>query len=224
MRILLVDDEIKLTDALSYILKKNNYQVDVANDGETGLDFALSGIYDMIVLDRMLPYKDGITILKEIRKQGITTPVLLLTAKDTVADRIIGLDAGADDYLVKPFATEELLARIRAASRRNTETIKEENISAGNMKLLLNDCMLLIKDKKIKLTLKETHILDVLMNNLNMTITRSQLLDKIWGFTKEVEMNNIETHICYLRRKVNFKDAGLKLETIRGVGYSLKEK
>ncbi|MCQ2978656.1 MAG: response regulator transcription factor [Clostridia bacterium] len=225
MRVLLIDDEVKLTDALSFMLKKDGYAVDIANDGLSGYDHAESGIYDVIVLDVMLPYKDGLTILKELRENEINTPIIMLTAKNSVEDKIKGLDLGADDYLPKPFSIEELLARIRALSRRkDTELSNINDIKVRNMTLMPNECLLKINNEEIKLKFKEMQIIEMLMNNFNRTVTREMLLDKVWGYDKDVDVNNIEAHVCFLRKKINFHDAGLKLETVRGIGYCLKDK
>ena len=156
MRILVVEDELHLSEALSHILKKNNYTVDVANDGETGLDNALSGIYDVIVLDIMLPKTDGITVLKTLRSEGFDTPVILLTAKNEISDKVLGLDSGADDYLAKPFNTEELLARIRALGRRRGEIVSNTNtISYGDITLNTSSLKLTAGASEITLTLKD---------------------------------------------------------------------
>ena len=225
MRILIIDDEVKLTDALSFMLKKESYTVDVANDGITGYEHAESGIYDIIVLDVMLPYKDGLSVLKELRLNSINTPIIMLSAKNSIEDKIAGLDLGADDYLPKPFSSEELLARIRALFRRKDNELKlSTDIKVRDMVLMPNECVVKIKNEEIKLKLKEAQIIEMLMNNFNRTVTREQLLDKVWGFDKDVDVNNIEAQVCFLRKKVNFKDAGLKLETVRGIGYSLKDK
>lgn len=226
MRILLVDDEEKLTDALSFMLKKEGYAVDIANDGLSGYDYAESGIYDVIVLDVMLPYKDGLSILKELRENEISTPIIMLTAKNSIEDKIKGLDLGADDYLPKPFSTEELLARIRALGRRKDTQLQNtsNDIKIRNLVLMPNECIVKINNEEIKLKFKEMQIIELLMNNFNRTVTREMLLDKVWGFDKDVDVNNIEAHVCFLRKKINFSDANLKLETVRGIGYCLKDK
>lgn len=223
MRLLLIEDEKKLSDALSYILRKNSYGVDVANDGITGQELAETGIYDIIILDRMLPGKEGVSILKELRKQGMSIPVLILTAKDEIRDRVEGLDAGADDYLIKPFSTDELLARIRALSRRQNEQIKSENLQIGSFELNPLNCEAVIGDETTKLTLKESQLLELLLRNSGKVITREQILDRVWGIDSEVEMNNIEIYVCYLRKKLDLNTAGIRIETVRGIGYCLKE-
>jgi DNA-binding response OmpR family regulator len=224
MRLLLVEDEKRLSEALVFMLKKNKYTVDTAYDGETGEDMAKTDIYDMIILDRMLPKKDGVAILRSIRAEGIKTPVLFLTAKDTIENRVEGLDAGADDYLIKPFSTEELLARLRALSRRQGEMISNEGLSVGNITLDALHCEAAIKGKEpIKLTLKECQLLELLMKNKGQVITKEQILDRVWGFDMDVDFNNVEIYIHYLRKKLNCSAANVRITTVWGIGYCLEE-
>jgi DNA-binding response OmpR family regulator len=222
MRLLLVEDEKRLSEALAYIFKKNNYGIDVAYDGETGQEMAETGIYDLIVLDRMLPKKEGVSVLKELRVKGIKTPVLLLTAKDAVEDRVAGLDAGADDYLVKPFATEELLARVRALARRQNEQLTGEKLQVASLILDPLQCEATCGNEKIKLTLKESQLLELFMRNRGQVISKEQILDRIWGLDTDVELNNVEIYIHYLRKKLNPEKSYVRLETVRGIGYCLK--
>ena len=221
MRILLVEDEPRLSEALTYILKKNNYGVDTAYDGETGQAMAETGVYDLIILDRMLPRKEGVTLLKELRSQGIHTPVLLLTAKDSLQDRIEGLDAGADDYLVKPFSTEELLARLRALGRRWSGQIQDEQLNVAGLILKPLHCELTQGNETVKLTLKESLLLELFMRNLGQVITKEQILDRVWGLDTDIETNNVEIYVHYLRKKLN--SPNVRIETVRGIGYCLKE-
>lgn len=223
MRILLVEDEARLADALEHILKKQGYLVDVSYDGTEGLDMAGTGIYDLIILDRMLPGLDGIEILKHIRTNKMTTPVIFLTAKDAVSSRIEGLDAGADDYLIKPFSKDELLARVRALSRRSEHLQVNNKFSVASLHLdtMLNEVS--IDGEITRLTVTEVQLLELLMRNLGQTLTKEQILDRIWGFNKEVEIKNVELYIFYLRKKVNFEKSGLTIHTVRGIGYLLKE-
>lgn len=221
MRLLLVEDEPRLSEALTYILKKNSYGVDIALDGETGLDMAETGVYDLIILDRMLPRKEGVSLLKDLRRQGINTPVLLLTAKDSIQDRIEGLDAGADDYLIKPFSTDELLARLRALGRRTPSHIQGEALTMAGFTFKPLHCELTKDNKTVKLTLKESLLLELFMRNPGQVITKEQILDRVWGLDTDVEANNVEIYVHYLRKKLNSPD--LKIETVRGIGYCLKE-
>lgn len=223
MRLLLVEDEVRLSEALVYILKKNKYAVDAVYDGISGFEMAESGIYDLIILDRMLPGKEGLEILKELRKIGIMTPVLILTARDAIRDRVEGLDAGADDYLIKPFSTDELLARIRALSRRNTESIQSESLTLSSMVFNPLKCEIECEGESLKLTMKESQLLELLLRNKNQVITREQILDRVWGIDSDVEINNIEVYLSYLRKKLSSIKCNINIETIRGVGYCLKE-
>ena len=223
MRILLVEDEKRLADALAYILKKEKYNVDVCGDGLEAEDMALTGIYDVIILDRMLPGKEGVEILKSIRKNHVKSAVIFLTAKDSVANRIEGLDAGADDYLVKPFAKEELLARVRALGRRNEKQFCEEELEAGLLRLSIQQGKAFVGTDEIALTVQELQLLEYLLRNKGQVLKKEQIFDKVWGFNTDVEINNVELYIFYLRKKINFEAAGLKLRTKRGLGYCLEE-
>ncbi|AOT73296.1 DNA-binding response regulator [Geosporobacter ferrireducens] len=223
MRILLVEDEVRLSEALVYTLKKNNYIVDAAFDGVTGLEMAETGIYNVIILDRMLPGAEGLDVLKALRKQGITTPVLILTAKDTIKDRVEGLDSGADDYLIKPFSKNELLARIRALGRRQTETIVNEVIKIGNIVFNSLKGEIHMNGKITKLSSKESQIFEILAKNKNRVVAKEQILERIWGFQSDVELNNIEVYLSYLRKKLVLSGCSLVIETIRGSGYCIKE-
>lgn len=223
MRILLVEDENKLADALEYILKKESYLVDIARDGLTAADFASTGIYDIIILDRMLPGKDGLALLNEIRNQGITSSVIFLTARDTIEDRAEGLDAGADDYLVKPFANRELLARIRALSRRPVSMNHDELLQIGSIKLDPKNFIAVADGEEIRLTSQESQLLEYLIRNKNLTLSKEQILNKVWGFNTDTDINSVELYIYYLRKKLKNKGTGYTLKTIRGAGYTLQE-
>ncbi|WP_337100624.1 response regulator transcription factor [Paenibacillus sp. YIM B09110] len=222
MRLLIVEDEVHLAEALSQILKKNNYSVDVVHDGESGLDNALSGIYDLLLLDIMLPEMDGITILKTIREKGLATPVILLTAKGETSDKIAGLDYGADDYVAKPFSTEELLARIRAALRRKGEVVPDDAIKFGDIELNTATLKVSCKNKELKLILKESELLELLVSRKSAITSKEQIIEKLWGFDSEVEHNNVEVYVSFLRKKLNFLQSTVKINTIRGVGYVLE--
>ena len=222
MRILVVEDELHLAEALSHILKKNNYTVDVANDGEAGLDNALSGIYDVIVLDIMLPKMDGITVLETLRGEGFDTPVILLTAKGEISDKVRGLDSGADDYLAKPFNTEELLARIRALGRRRGEIVANTNtISYGDITLNTSTLKLTNGANEISLTLKESELLEFLMLHKEMVCSKEQIIEKLWGFESEAEANHVEVYVSFLRKKLAFVHSKEAISTVRGVGYAI---
>jgi DNA-binding response OmpR family regulator len=222
MRILIIEDETYLAEALTQILKKNNYSADAVNDGLSGLDNALTGIYDLILLDIMLPGMDGISILKSIRKEGISTPVILLTAKGEISDKVTGLDSGADDYLAKPFATEELLARIRAASRRRGEVIPDNTIKFGDIELNTGSLKLSRGPKEIKLILKESELLELLVTRKNAVTSKELVIEKLWGFDSDAEHNNVEVYISFLRKKLAYLDSSVSIGTVRGVGYILE--
>jgi len=223
LRILLVEDEIRLADALEQILKRQGYLVDVTGDGAIGQDMAETGIYGVIILDRMLPNIEGVEILKHLRARHIKTPVIFLTAKDAVSSRVEGLDAGADDYLVKPFSKDELLARVRALSRRSENLQASEMVCVASLCLDMRFCEVSIGLEKTKLTVKEAQLLELLMRNQGQVLTKEQILDRIWGFDKEVEMKNVELYIFYLRKKIALKKSGVEIQTVRGIGYCLKE-
>lgn len=218
MQLLLVEDEQRFSEALSTILKKKGYAVDVAYDGETGLDMATTGIYDMLILDRMLPCQDGISLVKEFRQLGFDTPVLFLTAKDTPQDRVEGLDAGADDYVTKPFSIEELFARIRALTRRKNKKLTQDTLSVAGWALNPLRGEVLIHHKIIKLTVKESLLLELLMQNYGLVVSKERILEKVWGYYADIELANVDLYIHYLRKKLNTS----LIKTVRGVGYYLQ--
>jgi two-component system, OmpR family, response regulator ArlR len=222
MRILIVEDEIGLAEALTQILKKQHYSVDAVHDGQSGLDYIESGIYDLILLDIMLPEIDGITILKNIRAQGITTPVILLTAKGDIPDKVSGLDYGADDYVAKPFSTDELLARIRAALRRKGEVVSGDSLLFGDIELNTKTLKLTCKEKELKLILKESNLLELLIIRKHAVTSKEQIIEKLWGLDSDVEHNNVEVYISFLRKKISFLHSSVRISTIRGVGYVLE--
>ncbi len=224
MKLLLIEDEVSLSDALVNILKKEKYQVTAVYDGEEGLYYAVSNSYDLIILDIILPHLDGISILKEIRKQKIDTPVLMLTALAQEYDIVKGFDAGADDYLSKPFSTAELLARIKALLKRTGQYIYDETISFGNITLNLKSYMLSTPYNTIKVSAKECEILRFLISNPKFIATREDLINKVWGFDTEIESNSIEVFISFIRKKLIFIKANVAIVTIRGVGYRLEQK
>lgn len=223
MKLLLIEDEKELSEALFQILTKNKYSVDTVYDGEDGLDYALTGIYDVIILDIMLPKLDGLSLLKKIRKEGILTPVIMLTAKSQIEDRVTGLDLGADDYLTKPFAVEELLARLRSITRRKGIVINDNILTYGDMRLNINTYDLDVNDESIRLTLKEFEIIKYFMERPKCVVSKDDLITKLWGFDSEVEYNNIEVYISFLRKKLSYLNSKVNIVTIRGVGYRLED-
>lgn len=223
MKILIVEDEKRLADALVQIFTKNKMTADASYNGIDGLDNALAGIYDVIVLDVMLPGMNGIDVLRELRKGGIKTPVILLTAKDEISDKVRGLDSGADDYLTKPFATEELLARVRALGRRSTsELVCDDALSYSDLSLELSTYTLSCKSSSVKLGLKEFSIMELLMRNRERVLTKENLIVKIWGYDSDAEYNNVEVYISFLRKKLGYIKSNVSIKTLRGVGYSLE--
>jgi DNA-binding response OmpR family regulator len=223
MRILLVEDEERLSQALVEIFKKNRMGIDTVYDGTDGLKYARTGIYDAVILDIMLPGMDGIEILKTLRQEHNSVPILLLTAKDEVADKVLGLDSGADDYMTKPFSTDELLARIRALTRRKGE-VKEDTITFGDLTLNVKNCELANPSgESLKLSLKEYQIIDLLFQNPHQVITKESIIEKIWGSDSNAEYNNVEVYISFLRKKMQFLKVKTEIRTARGIGYSLEE-
>lgn len=222
MRILVVEDEKKVASFIKKGLEEDYYSVDVALDGKEGARLALSEEYDLIILDIMLPSKDGISILKDIRTAKISTPVLMLTAKDNVADKVLGLDSGADDYLVKPFAFDELLARVRVLLRRNS---LEKNIilKAGELQLDTQAHKALRNNKEIELTPKEYSILEYLLRNKNRVVSRTILSEHVYDYHFDSDTNVIDVHINKLRNKIDKGFDHQILQTIRGVGYIIKD-
>ena len=224
MRILIVEDEQQLSEALGAILEKHNYTVDRVFNGEDGLDYILSNIYDLVILDIMLPLMNGLDVLKKARKEGIECPIILLTAKGEVADKVAGLDCGADDYLPKPFYTEELLARIRALSRRKGEVTNDNELSFGDITLNIGTLELSTSLNSVKLTAKEFGLLELLINRKGSIINKDDIINKLWGFESEAEYNNVEVYISFLRRKLTFLKSKVTIKAIRNIGYLLEYK
>lgn len=223
MRILLVEDEEYMAQAVAQVLEKNNYAVDLAHDGECGLDCGLSGIYDIIILDVMLPKRSGFEILKILRQQKIFVPVLMLTARSETEDKVNGLDLGADDYLTKPFEMQELLARLRALARRRQEISLPSDCSFGDILLNPHTLSLYCGSQSFKLTLKESQLLEMLMDARGGVISKNRIIEKVWGFDSDAEDRHVEVYISFLRKKLKALDANTTIETVRGMGYALKE-
>lgn len=223
MRILLIEDEKRMAQALCEILRLEKYEVDYYGDGISGLAAVESGIYDIIILDVMLPGLDGFKIAKKARKKGIRTPILMLTAKGELDDKVTGLDSGADDYMTKPFMTKELLARLRALLRRGINT-PDGRLSFGDIQLDTNTFTLccISNRQTVKLSEKEYHILEYLIVNQGQVLTREQLAVKIWGFDSEAEYNNVEVYMSFIRKKMNFVGSKAQIKAVRGLGYELR--
>ena len=225
MNILIVEDEKRLADALSHILLEQKYMVDVVYDGAEGLDYAVSGIYDCIVLDIMLPSMNGFDVCLELRRKKITTPVIMLTAKDTISDKVRGLDAGADDYMTKPFSPEELLARLRVLTRRRGEIILDE-IKYGDITLHLDQSKLSC-DKSVKsihLNFKECELLKMFLSKPEVIISKQDIITKIWGYDSDAGDNNVEAYISFLRKKLHFLESGIEIVSAKKLGYKLTTK
>lgn len=221
MRILIVEDETALADALTEILTQNGYLADAVYTGTDGLDYIRTGIYDLILLDIMLPGVDGLTILKTIRREKIHAPVILLTAKSELSDIITGLDAGSDDYLPKPFSTAELLARIRAISRRQGSYIAEscrfEDLSLSKASMELS-----CQETSIRLGLKEFQLMELFLRNPHQVLPKDLIINKVWGPDTDTDYNNVEVYISFLRQKLQALNTRVFIKTNRGVGYSLE--
>lgn len=222
MRILLAEDEKELSNALVAILKHSNYSVDLVYNGADALDYGLSENYDVIILDIMMPKMNGLEVLEKLRESGIHVPILMLTAKSQIEDRIQGLDKGADDYLSKPFAMGELLARVRAMSRRKSE-FTPNLIVVGNISLNKENNELSNNKSSLRLGNKEFQMLEMLMTNSKRMISTEQFMERIWGYDAEAEINVVWVYISYLRKKLAALEANIKIKAVRGVGYSLEE-
>lgn len=222
MRVLIVEDERRLAQTLADLMEAHNYGADIAYDGEEGLDNALSGIYDVILLDVMLPKRSGYEIVHALRKEGDKTPVLMLTARTEVEDRINGLDSGADYYLTKPFDSNELLACIRAITRRNTDAV-DNALAFGDLRLELDTCRLSCGERSVRLSKKEFAMMEKLMANSGKVVTKEQLLLSVWGYESDAEDNNVEVYISFLRKKLKHLKSFVSIKTLRMVGYTLQE-
>ena len=222
MRILIVEDEVHLAEALAQIMTEQKYMSDVVYDGSDGLDYALSGQYYVIILDVMLPKRNGFDVVRELRRQGVATPVLLLTARDEITDKVRGLDCGSDDYMTKPFSPEELLARVRALSRRQAGVIFEE-LTFADLTLNLSTYDLHCGAKSVHLGYKEFEVLKILMSNPHVIVPKEELLAKVWGVESDAEDNNVEAYISFLRKKFYFLGSTAGIATLRKVGYRLEE-
>lgn len=221
MRVLLVEDEKRMAQALCEILRQEKYDVDHCADGLEGLAAIGAGAYDLVVLDVMLPHKDGFSIAREARAKGIRTPILMLTAKSELDDTVTGLDCGADDYLTKPFRTRELLARLRALGRRSLRSA-DGALAFGDIELNRGASLLVCGENSVRLSEKEFRILEYLIANAGQILTREQLAVKIWSYESDAEYNNVEVYMSFARKKLNFVKARTEIKAVRGVGYELR--
>jgi len=223
MRVLVIEDEVRLAGTLRDLLEMNGYTADICHDGEAGLDNALTDIYDVILLDVMLPKMDGFTVLRRLREAGKAVPVLMLTARSEVSDKVEGLDRGADYYLTKPFDPKELLACIRALTRRQPELRNTDVLEFGGVRLDKSSFTLSCGERSVRLSRKEFDICELLMLNRELVLTKESLLLKIWGYESDAEDNNVEVYISFLRKKLAHIHARVRIRTIRMVGYCLEK-
>lgn len=221
MRLLLVEDEKRMAQALCEILRQEKYDVDHFADGLDGLYALETKGYDLAILDVMLPHKNGFEIAKQARKEGVKTPILMLTAKSELDDKVTGLDCGADDYLTKPFMTKELLARLRALGRRNINS-PDGTLAFGDITLNKETSTLFCGENSVRLSEKELRILEYLIANQGQILTREQLAVKIWGYDNDTEYNNVEVYMSFARKKLNFVKAKVEIKAVRGIGYELR--
>ena len=222
MRILIAEDEVSIAKALKVLLEKNKYSVTMVHNGNDALDHMLSGEYDALVLDIMMPGMDGVEALREARRQGITTPALLLTAKSEVEDRVAGLDAGADDYLPKPFAASELLARVRALVRRS-DSYAPTVLSVGNAALTCSTYTFSCGGEGVRLNNKEYQLMELFMRHPRQVFSTDHLMSRVWGLDSEADIDVVWTYIGFLRKKLRQLGARVEIQTIRGAGYALEE-
>lgn len=221
MRLLLAEDEKEMSAAVETILKHNNYSVDCVYNGADALDYLETGLYDGAILDIMMPKMDGITVLKKVRAENIDVPVLLLTAKSEIDDKVGGLDAGADDYLTKPFAMKELLARVRSITRRRGE-VTDSTLKCGDLSLDTLSYILSCGEKSVRLQNKEFQMLEMFMKSSGQIFSADQFMDKIWGYDSDTELNVVWVYISYLRKKLTEIGSTVKIKAVRGVGYTLE--
>ncbi|MGN1452177.1 MAG: response regulator transcription factor [Eubacteriales bacterium] len=221
MRVLIVEDEKRLAMALSQIFSQQGWMTDEVHDGQDGLDYGLSGIYDVIVLDVMLPRKDGFSVAKELRRSGIRTPILMLTAKYTVPDKVSGLDSGADDYMTKPFAPEELLARIRALSRRQ-EVFVGDTQSFSDISFSSSTSTLTCGEKSIHLNFKEAEIVKLLLSRPGAILPKEEIITKVWGYESDACDGNVEAYMSFIRKKLSFLGSKVQIVAIKKQGYRLE--
>ena len=222
MQILIVEDEKRLANALKQILLEQKYMADVVHDGNEGLEYALSGIYDLIILDIMLPYKDGFQVAFELREKKISTPILMLTAKDTIPDKVSGLNSGADDYMTKPFAPEELLARIKALTRRKGEVMLDET-GYGDFTFNSSTNMLSKGTKSVHLNFKEAEILKLFIAAPDTIHSKDDIIVKVWGYDSDAGSNNVEAYISFLRRKLHFINSSTVIKAIKKMGSRMEK-
>lgn len=223
MNILIIEDEYSLADAVAETLKNEKFNVSIKTNGEEGEDEALTGNYDLILLDVMLPGKNGFQILKYLRQEKIKTPIIMLTAKSEIDDKLNGLENGADDYVTKPFSTRELVARIKAVLKRSNNIEDTNYLEFGDLKLDLKNAKLKCKSNEIHISGKELELLEQLLLNKNQILSRETLLERAWGYESDAEYNNVEVYITFIRRKLKLIGSSANIKAVRGIGYKLEE-
>lgn len=221
MRILIVEDETRLAETLRQLMEDQRYQADMVGDGADGVDYSLTGQYDLIILDVMLPKVDGFEVARRLRSAHISTPILMLTARDDISDKIGGLDCGADDYMTKPFDSGELMARVRALTRRQGEVLGDV-LKVGDLSLECSSRLLRVGERSVRLGFKEFEVMRLLMVNSRAVVSKETLIAKIWGLDSEAEDNNVEVYISFLRKKLAYLGSRIAISTVRKVGYYLE--
>ena len=224
MRILIIEDEYNLADVISESLKKEKYQVDIRTDGEDGYFDALTNIYDLIILDVMLPHMDGFEILKKLREEGIDSKIIMLTARVELNDKLLGFSSGANDYLAKPFHIEELLARVNVQLKNQINALKKDYLEYGDIILDINKSIVTSKStgQSIDLVCKEFQLLEYFFNNNEQILSREQIYDKVWGMETEIESNNLEVYLSFIRKKLKAIDSKVNIKSCRGLGYKME--
>ncbi len=224
MRILIIEDEFNLADVISDRLKKDKYQVDIRTDGEEGYFDAETGIYDLIILDVMLPHMNGFEILRKLREENIASKIIMLTAKDTLTDKLEGFNSGANDYVPKPFSLEELIARVNAQLKNQMNINKKDIIEYGDLELDIQKSTLTCKNsnEKVELVCKEFQLLEYFMNNHGQILSREQIYDKVWGMENEIESNNLEVYLSFIRKKLKAINSKVNIKSLRGLGYKME--
>ena len=224
MKILIVEDEYKLADVIASKLKEEKYLVDISSDGEDGLDKALSEMYNLVILDVMLPKMNGFDILREIRDNEIDTKVIMMTAKSELEDKLNGFERGADDYITKPFHIEELIARVNVQLRKSNSSKIKDYLEVGNLRLNLKASSITNVDteESIEIGCKEFQLLEYLIQNTNLVISKDQIYAKIWGIDNEIESNNLEAYLSFIRKKLKLIEVNVSIKALRGLGYKLE--
>lgn len=223
MRILVVEDEKRLADALCQILREQKYMVEAVGDGDAGYDFAKSGGYDCVILDVMLPGRNGFEVAAALRRDKVQTPILMLTARDSIPDKVKGLDAGADDYMTKPFSPDELLARVRVLTRRRGEVVLDE-LTWGDLVFTISSCELSCREtgRSIRLNFKESELLRLLLSHPKMILSKEEIITKVWGYDSDAGDNNVEAYISFLRKKFHFVGTRCEIVSVKKLGYRME--